>query len=241
MIIKGVKGLSHGSSQIETPLKSRIRALHFSISEGSYRIGDWQTLLRDIEASDIGVRSKLREDITMVSAALHSRHNYPTAPFLPIYIVELAILVGATAITIYDSLIPNLLATLLLAVTLQPTLKVTTGLILGVRYSHAYLWYFEPRFKMKYGDYVSRPTWQRLLINFVGSVGTPLAMIIGLKLLAENAYLFWVCAMGLIAFSMMQIVAFSAALAGITRLGPFTLRHLTTPAMLGFEIRERLR
>ena len=34
-------------------------------------------------------------------------------------------------------------------------LIVTAGLALGVRYNYAYLWYFEPRFTMKYGDYLA--------------------------------------------------------------------------------------
>ena len=72
----------------------------------------------------------------------------------------------------------------------------------------------------------------------MGSVGTPLAMLIGMSLLRDVSYLFWPCFAGFIAFTLMQLAAFLAALKGIRRVGPFTLRYLTTPAMLGFELKQ---
>ena len=63
-------------------------------------------------------------------------------------------------------------------------------------------------------------------------------MAIGMILLQDSFYLFWLCTSGLVAFSLMQLIAFVAAVLGVRRIGPMALRHLTTPAMLGFELRQ---
>ena len=157
---------------------------------------------------------------------------------MPAYLIELSLIATAILLSSASSLSLRLLATFLFAVTLQPALKVTAGLVLGVRYSYAYLWYFEPRFKMKSGDYLACPTRRRLIFQFAGSVGTPVAMTIGMILLQDSFYLFWLCTAGLVAFSLMQLIAFVVAVLGVRRIGHMALTHLTIPAMLGFEFRQ---
>lgn len=221
-------------------LKNELSNIRTAIDDGSYRAGAWQKLLRELDVLDQQTRHSLRDEVSEVSNALHARHNHLKAAFWPIYLLELILLVTAAWLTSTDQLYAMLLAIFLLALTLQPTIKVTTGLLLGVRYSYAYLWYFEPRFKMRYGDYAACARWRRVLLNLMGSIGTPLAMGIGMSMLQDNSYLYWLCAAGLIGFSLMQLVAFFAALAGLKRVGPMTLRHLTTPATLGFELRQMI-
>ena len=179
--------------------------------------------------------------MTEVSDLLHGRHGHAKFPYLPVYLTQLVVIALATGLAFLNSPLINSLATFLLALTLQPAIKVTAGLILGIRYSYAYLWYFEPRFKMKYGYYLCCPASRRIAFQLIGSVGTPLAMLIGMYLLKDVSYLFWPCFVGFIVFTLMQIVAFIGALIDVRRVGPFPLRHLTTPAMLGFELKQVIR
>ena len=71
------------------------------------------------------------------------------------------------------------LRTVLLALTGQPLVKVTLGLLLGVRYAYAYLWYVEPRFKIRYSTYIALTPRRRVLLNLTGSIGTPLVLAAG--------------------------------------------------------------
>ena len=57
-------------------------------------------------------------------------------------------------------------------------------------------------------------------------------------LLQDSFYLFWLCTAGLVAFSLMQLIAFVVAVLGVRRIGHMALTHLTIPAMLGFEFRQ---
>jgi len=212
-----------------------------SITSGTYKPGIWQKLVKEISSQDISTRQSLRGRVTEVSDLLHERHGHAKFPFPSVYLIQLAVIALASGLSFLNTPLIGSLATFLLALTLQPAIKATAGLVLGIRYSYAYLWYFEPRFKMQYGYYLCCPAWRRITFQFIGSIGTPLAMLIGMHLLKDISYLFWACFVGFIAFTLMQLAAFIAALADVRRIGPFTLRHLTTPAMLGFELKQVIR
>ncbi len=219
-------------------LINELDAIVTAIKDGTYSAGTWQNMVEKISRQDIQTRRSLREHVTEVSDLLHGRHGHISFSFLTVYLTGLSIIAVAAGLSFFNSALANALATLLFALTLQPVIKVTAGLLLGIRYSYAYLWHSEPRFKMRYGHYLSCPPWRRIMFQLTGSVGTPLAMLIGMYLLKDVSYLFWLCVLGLITFTLAQLLAFIAALIGIRRIGPFTLRHLTTPAMLGFEIKQ---
>ena len=209
-----------------------------SILNETYVPGTWQRVLVEISNLDETTRESLKSRISEISDALHGRHGYKRFNFLAAYLLEMSMIATAIGLACTSSMLLHLIATLFLAVALQPALKVTSGLMLGVRYSYAYLWHFEPRFKMMYGDYIACPRWRRLIFQFSGCVGTPFAMVIGMTLLQDAFFLFWLCALGLVAFSLMQLAAFIAAIMGVERVGSMMLRHLTTPAMLAFELRK---
>ena len=117
-------------------------------------------------------------------------------------------------------------------------MKVTTGLAVGLRYSYAYLWYFEPRFKMAYGRYLLLSDTRRRLVQLSGCFGTPLALTVGAFALSDVTWISWLAALGAAVTALMQIAAFVAVYMGVTRVGPFLLTTLTTPATLAAELRS---
>ena len=66
-------------------------------------------------------------------------------------------------------------SSIILTITLQPPIKLAAGYLLGVRYSHFFFFGIEPRFKMRYGTYLSAERWRRVLLHLSGTVGSPLA------------------------------------------------------------------
>src|SRR5947209_3637448 len=71
----------------------------------------------------------------------------------------------------------NLLALVAAAIwtmTFQPLLKIAVGYLLGVEYEYAYLYGVEPRFKMRFGDYIAAPRWARIVLHLSGTLGSPL-------------------------------------------------------------------
>jgi hypothetical protein len=130
----------------------------------------------------------------------------------------------------------RIIAVIALALCLQPGIKLLVGILLGIRYSYVYLWFFEPRFKMSYGTYLATPTWARVLFQFFGSIGTPIALCLGYILLADVPWLSNLSLLGCFIATFMQIGAFIAYWLGIRGVGPFALSTLTTPATLAKEV-----
>ena len=224
----------------EDQIRSELLQIERAINDNTYKPGRWQRLLNSLYVLDRTLLRNLKPNISHVSNRLHSRNNFLTFSFLPIYLGELVLCGLAVNLSQSTNLIERIIATALFALTLQPLLKITTGIAIGVRYSYAYLWYVEPRFKMQYGDYVSRQPWQRMLLHLMGSLGTPIAMYIGINLLSDNDILSFLCVVGFVAVTLMQIGALVAALLGVRKVGGFVLHQLTTPAMLGVEIKTSL-
>ena len=127
----------------------------------------------------------------------------------------------------------------MLALCLQPLIKISMGIILGVRYSYVYLWYVEPRFKMSFGTYYKLERWQKLVLQLSGSIGTPIALLAGWRVLGDVPLLAFLCLVGALAALLMQVSAFVAVWFGVRKLGPFLLTNLTTPALLAKEWKER--
>lgn len=221
-------------------IRVELNEIEQAIADQTYVPGRWQRLLRSLHQLEKSTLDQLAGEISKVSDALHGRNGFLSLGFWPVFIAELAALTLAISLSSSESLILRIISTGLFALTLQPLLKIAAGLTLGVRYSYAYLWYFEPRFKMQYGTYITRATWQRMILHLIGSVGTVLAMYIGMQLLADNTIFYTLCLLGFVGALAMQAGAFIAALAGVKKVGPFVLHQLTTPAMLGFEVRQLL-
>ncbi|MFQ5852616.1 MAG: hypothetical protein ACE5JU_18820 [Candidatus Binatia bacterium] len=128
---------------------------------------------------------------------------------------------------------------MILALTLQPLVKIAVGYLSGIRFSYAYVWYIEPRFKMRYGTYLALSRWRRVLFQLSGAVGTPLAFGIVSLLAAPKlqavaaicAALFWITVA-------IQVTPFLAGLTGARRFGLGSLARVTSAGLAAMEVRE---
>ncbi|MFT4713802.1 MAG: hypothetical protein ACJAVI_002969 [Candidatus Azotimanducaceae bacterium] len=205
----------------------------------TYRVGDWQKCLKCLKGMEVGESSLLSQDLTRVSNKLHRRNQFLEAPAWVGFIFEYLLLASSLLAMTADSILLLIVSVVILALCLQPLIKTYTGLLLGVRYSYVFLWYFEPRFKMQFGSYHELVRWKKLLLQLSGSVGTPIALLVGWRILADAPLLSTLC-LGFAAIAaLMQVAAFVAVLCGVRKVGPFLLSNLTTPALLAKELKER--
>ena len=222
-------------------MRERLKAIETSLRNDNYRVGDWQSLVSELDRESITNRRELREEVSRVSVLLHGRNGFLSLPFLPVYLMELALLMLGIVLIGSDQLVVDLVGCFLLGVTAQPVIKVSTGLILGLRYEYAFLWFFEPRFKMKYGHYLCLAPLSRVVLHTLGSLGTPLALWIAyLQLTPHVDWLGFLALMGCLATALMQVAAFAAEWLGVRRIGRFRLSQLTSPATAAFEFKKML-
>ena len=205
----------------------------------TYRVGDWQKCLKSLKSLELGENPLLSQDLTRVSNKLHRRNGFFEAPAWIGFIFEYLLLAASLLAMTADSILLRIASVVILALCLQPLIKTFTGLLLGVCYSYVYLWYIEPRFKMQFGSYHELVLWKKLLLQLSGSVGTPIALLVGWRTLADAPLLSILC-LGFAAIAaLMQVAAFVAVWCGVRKVGPFFLTNLTTPALLAKELKER--
>jgi hypothetical protein len=205
---------------------------------GTYRVGDWQTLLRTLKEQGEEADPISTPHLTRVSDKLHRRNGFPAAAAWVGMVGEYLLLGSSLLAMNAESILLRLAGVIVLASCLQPLIKITTGLALGVRYSYVYLWYVEPRFKMQFGTYHRLSPAKKLALQLMGSIGTPTALLIGWGMLQDEPLLSMLCLAGALIAVMMQVGAFFAVGAGVRKVGPFLLTNLTTPAMLAKEWHE---
>jgi len=228
-----------------TPIMSTVQdqllAIEQALDQNTYKKGPWQALTRQVEQLPRQERQQLKADLDRVSNKLHHRNGFLQLPVSLGIVFELALLTLVVVFLNHPALWLRIIAVGALALSLQPSMKVAAGLMLGVRYSYVYLWYFEPRFKLSYGTYLSLPAGRRVIFHLAGSVGTPIALLMGYWVLADQPILAWLSLAGCIATTLMQVGAFVAAWMGVRRVGPFLLTSLTTPATAARELQTLLR
>lgn len=210
-----------------------------NLDSGTYRVGDWQKCLDDVKQLDQGASSMLSQDLTRISNKLHRRNRFPEAPAWMGFGFEYLLLAMSVLAMTAESVLVRFVSIIMLALCLQPLIKFSTGLLLGVRYSYVYLWYVEPRFKMQFGTYQKLGRRKKLLLQISGSIGTPIALITGWRVLGDEPLLAMLCLAGALMAAIMQVSAFVAVWFGVRKLGPFLLTNLTTPALLAKEWKER--
>lgn len=220
-------------------IQDKLAAINTELQAGTYRPGAWQLLNQQLATADRQTLRNVADDLTKTSNLLHARHGYYRVPFEPLFIIELVLTASGIAMLATEQLWLNCIGLAAVLISLQPAIKVMTGLMLGLRYSHAYLWYFEPRFKMQFGRYLLLTPGQRITLHLMGSLGTPLAFAIGAATLSADSPLVILCILGFLGTAAMQVAAFLARYAGIRKIGKFNLAQLTTPAMLAEIMRER--
>lgn len=210
-----------------------------NLDSGTYRVGDWQKCLNKLKGLGQGSSSMVSHDLTRISNKLHRRNRFPEAPAWMGFVFEYLLFVMSILAMAAESTLLRLASIIMLALCLQPIIKISTGILLGVRYSYVYLWYVEPRFKMRFGTYYDLARWKKLVLQFSGSVGTPVALLVGWRVLGDEPLLAALSLAGALAAVLMQVSAFVAVWRGVRKLGPFPLTNLTTPALLAKEWKER--
>lgn len=224
---------------MQSDIRARLLEIEQAIASDTYKTGRWQHLIADIESLSDADRQALSEDVSRTSRALHRRHGFPELPFIVGWLGEIAMFVAALVLLQIDQLLAALVGSAALALCLQPLIKTAVGLVLGVRYDYTYLWYFEPRFKMRYGSYVCLPGGKRVLFHLAGSIGTPVALFVAWRvLLPINEWLALLALIGAILAIALQVGAFAAEWYGVRKIGTFRLSLLTSPATAAMELRK---
>jgi hypothetical protein len=223
-----------------TTISQQIDEIDQSLNENRYRVGSWQKLVADIEALDRSERTGFSGSISELGNKLHRRHGFPRLPFVAGLLVEIILMAFGMTILVMgsESLLLASAGSLALILSMQPFLKILTGLALGVRYAYVFLFYVEPRFKMQYGTYLSLTPTQRIVFHTSGVIGTPLALLFALHMLqGYGLAMFWGWALfwGAVA---LQLVPFIAEMTGLKKVGPFRLSVLTGAATIAAEIKK---
>jgi hypothetical protein len=170
--------MPENTSDSVSDVRQRMAEIASAIESGNYRGGPWARLTREIRHLDIEERRLLSDDVSGVSRKLHLRGNRFTTSAALGYAIEVvfaiagAIVLIAGAHTGSNSLV--ILAALIWTMAFQPLIKVGVGHFLGVGYEYAYLYGIEPRFKMRFGEYLARPRYARFLLHLSGMIGSPL-------------------------------------------------------------------
>jgi hypothetical protein len=224
-------------------LTAVLRKIEEELDDGSYQPGPWAEFLRVATAQPLATRVALAPDVTRVSDKLHRRKHPRRFPFwLGLLFEASGILVGSGLLELglrraQSGLI--ITSAIVLTVALQPPIKIAVGYLLGVRYSHFFFFGVEPRFKMRYGTYLSVERWRRVLLHLSGTVGSPLAFwwvaLRAEEILPRASAICWSLFLLLVAI---QVVAFLLGIAGVRSLGPLgAVRHMSGGAA-AYELRE---
>jgi hypothetical protein len=225
-------------------IRDRIAEIERQIDEKRYHPGPWERLLKDARALPREERLALKEEISRVSGKLHRRDDKATISLMTGIIAECAAaLAGGILILVATHNHSNLLAIIAAAIwtmTFQPLVKIAVGYTLGIEYEYAYLYNFEPRFKMRFGDYIAAPRWARILLHLSGTIGSPLGVWLVMVCLPGDLRIaidvcwaiFWI----VIA---VNVASFVVALAGVRKLGPMKA-SASSGGVAALELREAL-
>lgn len=224
------------------PLQSELENIENSLDSGNYRVGQWQKFIDHMSEYDGQKLTPIAADVSRISNKLHRSHNYFELPVVPSMVFEVLITLLGFVCFFSENPFVRLAGVVLLLMSLQPLIKVVTGLLLGIRYSYVYFLNVEPRFKMFYGTYIPLSIEKKVFYHLSGAIGTPLAMLTGFvvfqgeyKLLANAFIAFFVLA------SLMQIGAFTAVWMGYRKIGRYVLENLTSPAKAAAELKRNQR
>jgi hypothetical protein len=225
-------------------IRDRIAEIERQIDEKRYHPGPWDRLLKDARALPREEREALKEEISRVSNKLHRRDGRATLSVMTGMVSESALtLLGGILIIFAIHNHSNLLAIIAAAIwtmTFQPLVKIAVGYLLGVEYEYAYLYNFEPRFKMRFGDYLAAPRWARIVLHLSGTIGSPLGAWLAMVCLPSDLNIaidvclaiFWIAVA-------VNIAGFIVALAGVKKLGPMKA-SASSGGVAALELREAL-
>jgi hypothetical protein len=123
----------------------------------------------------------------------------------------------------------------------QPLIKVAVGYLLGVRYEYAYLYGIEPRFKMRFGQYLAQARYVRLLLHLSGTIGSPIGAWLPTVFVDPSLRIAIYVCWGLFwTVVVINVAGFVAVLTGVrSRVGSIRLRDSSGGAA-ALELREAL-
>ncbi len=184
----------------------------------------------------------MSDDVSRVGDKIHRRNHPATLPlWIGLSLELVAVVAGVLMVDVgLRRALPGmvLVAAAILAVAVQPLLKVAVGYVVGIRYSYVYVSGVEPRVKMRYGTYLAATRWRRVVVHLSGTVGSPLALCwVGLAAsndLPDAAAICWVLFWILVA---VQVVLFLVVLAGARRSGPLGMAHSSSGGSAARELR----
>jgi hypothetical protein len=225
-------------------IRDRIAEIERQIDEKRYHPGPWDRLLKDARALPREEREALKEEISRVSSKLHRRDGRATLSLTTGMVAECAVaLLGGILVLFAIHNNSNLLAIIAAGIwtmTFQPLVKIAVGYALGVEYEYVYLYNFEPRFKMRFGDYIAGPRWARILLHLSGTIGSPLgAWLVQVCLPADLKIAIVVCWVIFWIVVAVNVAGFIAALAGVRKLGPMKA-SASSGGAAALELREAL-
>ena len=201
-------------------LSERIATIESEIDSGRYKPGPWSRLVSEIRAMPIVDRRELSSDLTRVSRKLHERGKR-TFPAQTAYTAELVLaVIGAILLGIgvhQQSNLLVILAALIWTTAFQPLVKVGVGHLLGVGYEYAYLYGVEPRFKMRFGEYLAKPRYARLVLHLSGMIGSPLGAWLPILFIGDSMkiaeYVCWAIFWVIVAINVGSFIAMLTGLA----------------------------
>ncbi len=224
-------------------LEQLLAEIEDALDSNTYSRGRWEVFLERAAAASPDELVPLESSITRVSEKLHRRTSPASMPFERALAFEILASLGGFAILTVaastGSAVGFVAAAVCLVVTLQPLLKVATGLAFRLAFGYAYLWGVEPRFKLKYGTYLAAPRWKRISFHVSGMLGSPFAWLL-VSVVARplhptfSGVLLWLT-VGHMAFIISQ---FLLALAGVRRVPLLGLLRLGSGGAAGWELRH---
>ncbi len=225
-------------------VRDGIAAVEREADEGRYRPGPWDALMRVARSLPRADRGALASEISRVSAKLHCRKPIRKASLMAGLAAEIVgAVAGAVVLLLALQHHSNALAILAAAAwiaTLQPLIKVAVGYLVGIDYEYVYLFGIEPRFKMRYGDYLAAARWARIIFHLSGTIGSPLSAWLIAVCVSDELWIaqdlsraaFWI-------FLGVNAASFVVALFGVRRAGPFRLVQSSGGAA-ALELREAM-
>ena len=235
-------------SQFKLPerenIRDRIADIEHALDSNQYRPGIWRATLADARRLSREDRRALAEDISRVSRKLHLREPRRRASFTTALILEgVFALIGGVLLLLANQNQSNtlgIIGMLLWVMTLQPLVKVGVGFLLSVEYEYGFLFGVEPRFKMRFGDYLAAPRWARIVLHLSGTIGSPLGSWLATVCLNKNLWIAidvsWVAFWLVVAVNAASMIA---ALAGVRKVGPFAFRDSSGGSAM-IELKEAL-
>jgi hypothetical protein len=226
-------------------LSDQLVAIEREVDSNRYRAGPWTRVVNEVRALPIAERRSVAENLSRISRKLHQRSGRSTVSVPTGYLAEVALAVAGAMVlalgTQHQSNLLVIVSAVIWTIAFQPLIKVAVGYLLGVRYEYAYLYGFEPRFKMCFGQYLAQPRYARLLLHLSGTIGSPMGAWLPTVFVDPSLRIAIYVCWGLFwTVVVINVAGFVAVLTGVrSRVGSIRLRDSSGGAA-ALELREAL-